>query len=134
MKEKIVINAEGAVLGRVASYAAKQSLLGKSVVVVNCEKVLITGRKRFIIENYKEKRGRGGSSLKGPHFPKSSERIVKRTIRGMLPYTQERGYSAFKRIMCYDAVPAEYESAKKINLVRELKTKTLALSEVSKEL
>ncbi|MDP1695706.1 MAG: 50S ribosomal protein L13 [archaeon] len=134
MSEKIIIDAEGAVLGRLASFAAKQSLLGKSIIIVNCEKALITGRKRFIIGEYKEKRRRGGSSRKGPHFPKSSERIVKRTVRGMLPYTQERGLSAFKRIICYDKVPVEYESSKKIKMIRELKTRTLALAEVSREL
>jgi len=134
MSEEIVIDAEGAVLGRLASYAAKQALLGKSIVIVNCEKAVITGRRRFIIEDYKEKRGRGGASLNGPHFPKSSERIVKRTIRGMLSYTQGRGLAAFKRIICHDKTPKEYEAAKKITLVRELKTRSLGLSEVSKEL
>ncbi len=134
MSEKIIVDAEGAVLGRLASYAAKQALLGKSIVIVNCEKSIITGRKRFTVENYKEKRARGGSSLRGPHFPKDSFRIVKRTIRGMLPYTQYRGLTAFKNIICYNGVPKEFESAKKITLIRELKTKAIVLSEVAREL
>ena len=134
MSEKIIIDGENAILGRLASYAAKQALLGKSVIIVNCEKALITGRRRSVINNYKELRGRGGSSLKGPHFPKDSFRIVKRTIRGMLPYKQQRGLTAFKNILCYNSVPKELESVKKITLVRELKTKTMTVGEVSKEI
>ena len=134
MSEKIVIDATNAILGRLTSYAAKQALLGKSIDIVNCEKALITGRRRSVINNYKELRGRGGSSLKGPHFPKDSFRIVKRTIRGMLPYKQQRGLTAFKNILCYNSVPKELESAKKITLSRELKTKTMTVGEVSKEI
>lgn len=134
MSEKIVIDASGSVLGRLSAFAAKQALLGKSIVIVNCEKAIITGRKRFIVENYKEKRQRGGSSQKGPHFPQDSFRIIKRTVRGMLPYKQQRGLVAFKKIMCYNSVPKEYESAKKITLSRNLKAKSLSLAEVSKEL
>lgn len=131
MNGKIVIDATNATLGRLASYAAKQSLLGKEVIIVNCKDAVITGRKASVIEDYKEKRARGGASLRGPIFPKSPERIIKRTIRGMLSYTQQRGLSALKRITCHDEVPAELESAKKILAGKEKKTKTTTLSELS---
>ena len=134
MSEKIIIDATDGIMGRVASYAAKQALLGKEVIILNCEKLQITGRKRTTIEEYKIKRQRGGSSLRGPHFPKQAEKIMKRTVRGMLPYKQARGLEAFKRILCYDGVPKEYESAKKITLVRELKARAISLGELSKEI
>jgi len=35
---KITINAENQVLGRLATYAAKQALLGNTIVVINSEK------------------------------------------------------------------------------------------------
>lgn len=133
-KADIVIDAANSILGRVASFAAKQALLGKAVAVINCEKSLITGRVRFTIEEYKHKRQRGGSSLKGPHFPKNSDMIMKRTIRGMLPYQQARGLEALKRVRCFNGIPKEFESAKKISLVTEIKTKSIPLSEVSREL
>lgn len=134
MSAEIVIDASGAILGRLCSYAAKQSLLGKSVVIINCSHALITGRRRFVIENYKEMRQRGGASLKGPFFPKQPQRIVKRTIRGMLPYTQGRGHDALKRVMCYDLLPKEYENSNKITLHHQLNTKAIALSDLSREL
>jgi ribosomal protein L13 len=42
------------------------------------------------------------------------ERIVKRTIRGMLSYKQKRGSDALKRIICYNQTPEEFKEVKKI--------------------
>ena len=133
-KNLIVIDAKNAVLGRLASYAVKQALLGKTIAIVNCSETLITGKKRSIIEEYQETKARGGSALKGPFFPKSPERILKRTIRGMISYKKARGLDAFKRIKCYNKVPREFEEAKKILAGKEKKTKTIKLSELSKEI
>lgn len=134
MSEQIVIDATDGVMGRVAAFATKQALLGKDVVIVNCEKAVVTGNRRTTIEDYKEKRQRGGASLRGPHFPKQAEKIMKRTVRGMLNYTFARGLQAYRRIICYDAVPAEFASAKKITLTRELKTRAISLGDLSKEM
>lgn len=133
MSQHIVIDGTGAILGRLASYAAKQSLLGKEVVIVNCDKIIIAGSRRNIIEEWSHAARRGGHSLKGPFVPrKNTERMVKRTIRGMLSYKQARGLAAWKRIRCHPSVPAEYEAAKKLTLVRPIKNQTVQLSELSK--
>ncbi|MEK6856045.1 MAG: 50S ribosomal protein L13 [Nanoarchaeota archaeon] len=130
---KIVIDATGGVLGRITSYAAKQALLGKEVIIVNCANVLISGNKEMIIRKYKEAMYRGGFSLNGPFFIKRSpERIVKRTVRGMLSYKQGRGKAAFDRIMCYDDVPVEFANEKKIVLKREVKVSAMTLSKLIK--
>ena len=131
---QIIIDASGFILGRLASYAAKQSMLGKKVIIVNCDKALVTGRRRMVILEYLSARTRGGTSLNGPHFPKHSDRLVKRTVRGMLSYTQQRGLNALKRVICHNGVPKEYESSKKINSQREIKTKTITLGDLSSEL
>jgi len=134
MNEKLIIDATDAPLGRLASYAAKQALLGKNIVILNCESSIISGNKKSVIKEYTKARQRGGSSLKGPHFPKSPERIVKRTIRGMLSYKQGRGSSAFKRIICYNAMPIEYQSVNKLSLQKELKINKITLKELSKKI
>lgn len=131
---KVVIDAEGGVLGRVAAYAAKQALQGKEVVVVNSNKALITGEKLDILGKYKKARARGGLSQAGPYFPKTPERIMKRTIRGMLPPRQFRGDSAYDRVMCYNKTPTEFEHVKKISLKKEIKYKAMELSQLSREL
>jgi large subunit ribosomal protein L13 len=133
-QHEIVVDATNAVLGRLASFAAKQALLHKKVVIVNCAEAIVTGGRRMVIHEYKDIREKGGASLRGPFFPKNPERILKRTIRGMLSYKQGRGADALGRIMCYNHVPMQYQNAKKILAGKEKKTITTKLSELSKEI
>lgn len=105
-----IIDGKGAVMGRLASYVAKEALQGEEISVVNCEEVLITGNKKSIEREFFEKRSRFGSSQKGPKHHKSSEKMVKRAIRGMLPDHREgRGRVAWKKIKCYNGIPKELE-------------------------
>lgn len=133
-QETVIIDGVGAVLGRLASTAAKQALLGKLVIIVNCEHVLITGaRRNTIIAEWQQAARRGGFSLKGPNLPKRHpERMVKRTIRGMLSYKQQRGLQAWKRIRCYTGVPDEYVKMQKMTLKRQLTTTAIQLSELAR--
>ena len=48
-----VIDAEGAILGRLASEVAKRVLRGEEITIVNAEKVIITGNRDWIIKTYK---------------------------------------------------------------------------------
>lgn len=100
----MIINAENMILGRIATVAAKNALLGEIVHIVNCDKALITGTRSFILNRYKERRERG-VIFHGPYQPKRSDLLVKRTVRGMLSYKQERGRNAFARVRCYRGVP-----------------------------
>lgn len=105
-----LIDGKGAIMGRVASYAAKEALKGEEVVIVNCLQIVITGNKKFILEKFRRKRKMTGSGQRGPIHSRSSEKIMKRAIRGMLPnYRTGRGREAFKRIRCYNTIPKEYE-------------------------
>jgi len=127
----LFVDGKGAVLGRLASYTAKQVLLGKVVAILNCNEVIVTGRRNSVIQHYKEARARGGPSITGPHFPKTPEKLVKRTIRGMLSHHQGRGRFAHKRVRCFNAVPNEYANAKTIALpTREISIETMTLKEI----
>lgn len=129
MSNKIIINAENAILGRLASYAAKQALLGKDIIIVNAEKAVIVGKEKDILEKYRRKKRLGGSGLKGPFFSVDEEKIMKRTIRGMLSYKQERGRNALKRIKCYKGIPKEFENKE---MVKGKGNKGLSLERLSK--
>jgi large subunit ribosomal protein L13 len=110
-----IIDGTDATLGRLASYAAKQALQGEEIVVLNCEKVIITGKRKSIFRDFDESRSRVGSSQKGPKISRLPERIVKRVIRGMLPdHRMGRGRGAWKRIKCYKGVPKEFVDKKAI--------------------
>jgi large subunit ribosomal protein L13 len=101
-REKIIIDAENATLGRLASYAAKQVIIGNEIVIINTEKAVITGSASFVKKDYAIRSSRRGSSMKGPIIKTAPEQIMKRTIRGMLP-KNARGRELLKRVICYNS-------------------------------
>lgn len=127
-----VINGENAVLGRLASYSAKESLKGEEIVILNCEKVIITGNKSDIREKFEAKRRRIGSGQKGPKHSRLAHLIVKRAIRGMLSHKSGRGKEALGRIRCYEGVPEEFKDVKKIVGSKEKKSKFIHVEEITK--
>ena len=128
-----IIDGKNAVLGRLASYAAKEALKGEEISIVNCEQIIITGNRKFIEKDFQEKRERVGSGQKGPKISRTSEKIVKRAIRGMLPdHRLGRGKEAFKKIKCYVGIPPEFKDSKKISFNDEDKIKYISVKELSK--
>ncbi len=102
-----VIDAEGCILGRLASETAQIILAGEEVRLVNCEKAIVTGKRDNVLNRYKEKREHG-TGRKGPFFPRMPDRMVKRTVRGMTPYPEPRGREALDRLRCYIGTPEEF--------------------------
>ena len=102
----IVVDATGLVMGRLASVTAKSLLAGEEINIVNAEKALITGGKDSIFEDYGHTSERGHKE-RGPYFPRRPEMILKRTVRGMLPYKMRRGRDAFSRLRIYVGIPRE---------------------------
>jgi len=119
-----VYNGEGLILGRLAGIVAKDVLQGEDVTVVNCEKIVISGKKPNVVENERAKRLRKGYPLKAAKFSRLPDRAARRTIRGMLPWKSARGQEAFKHVMCYVGVPAEYQG-KDLITVKEASYKKL---------
>ena len=99
-----VINGDGLILGRLASLTAQRALAGEEIAIVNVENAIISGSRARVLANYDHKRTRGSTDW-GPYFPRIPDHIMKRTIRGMLPYKRPRGVEAMKRIKCYVGVP-----------------------------
>jgi len=120
-----IIDGDGLILGRLASTVAKKLLNEKDVeiVIVNAERVVISGSKVRTFKDYKAKKDRG-SKEQGPFYPKMPDRIIKRTIRGMLPYKHAKGKDAFLRLKVYLSIPEEYEDKAKA-VVRELEREEL---------
>jgi len=103
-----IIDAEGSILGRMCTKVAKRLLNGETIAIVNAEKALISGKRTTIKQNYTQKR-QVGTYRKGPFFPRMPDRLVKRTVRGMIPYQTPHGRTAFKRLKCYIGIPKEFE-------------------------
>ena len=129
----ILINGKDAVMGRLASYAAKEALKGEEIVIVNCKEVLVTGSKKNIKAEFEAKRGRVGSGQHGTKISRLNYKIVKRAIRGMLPNARikGRGKEALKRIKCYDDEPVEFKDKEKISMSSK-PLKSIKLKEIKK--
>lgn len=126
-----IIDGKNAVLGRMASYVAKEALKGEKIVVVNCEDVIITGNKKDIRGNFLAKRGRVGSKQAGPKHSRLSERIVKRAIRGMLSnHRKGMGKEAYRRIKCYLGIPNEFVGKEMVSF-KNNKNKFIKVKEIS---
>jgi large subunit ribosomal protein L13 len=126
---EIIIDAEGHVAGRLATYVAK-ALLEKPelrVVVVNVEKLAITGDEKMVIEWIKRKisewRTHYNPEKAGPKVPRRPDRIFKRIVRGMLPKKTETGRMALKRLRVYMSIPIEFIQRKKLILYEVPKAK-----------
>ncbi len=104
-----IINGDGLLLGRLASITAKRALGGEEIAIVNVEKVIISGSRSRVLANYRHKRERGASGDRwGPFVPRRPDHLMKRTIRGMLPYKRPRGVDAMKSIKTYVGIPVEF--------------------------
>ena len=132
----VVINGENLILGRLASHVAKLLLSGEEVTIVNAEHTIISGSKKNIIGDYHQKRN-VGTPRKGPFFPRMPDRIVKRTVRGMIPYKKSSGKDAYKKLKVYIGVPKDLKTENLITIEgasAKGKVKYIELSEVSREL
>lgn len=113
LEDAKIIDGEGHILGRLASVVAKRLLKGEKIIVVNAEKIVLSGKKRRVVDSYKlmfEVKTLKNPYKHSPHRPRSPENIVRRAIRGMLPIDKPKGRSAYKRLRVFVGVPPELES------------------------
>ncbi len=132
-----VIDAKGLVLGRMASIIAKRLLQGETVIVINAEKATISGKRLSRIKEAKEFLDVGHPG-KGPYHVRRPDRIVKRTIRGMLPRKKPKGQQAYKRLKVFLNIPEEIKG-KEVQTILEanaerLRCSYITIGELAKEI
>lgn len=129
-----LIDGKGQSLGRLASFVAKEALKGEELRIFNCDRVIITGNFEATKKDFEEMRDRVGHSQKGPKHHANSEKIVKRTIRGMIPnHRTGRGKEAFGRIRCFAGIPKEFAEATLIELPTKRKIKYSEVKEFTRQ-
>ena len=111
----IIVDGKDLIVGRVATFVAKQALNGETVKIVNCDHMYLSGDKEFLLNEVHRRRIQGTWS-KGPFFFRRPDRFVRRTVRGMLPHKTPRGTVAYKRIICYVGYPEELKQHKAITI------------------
>ena len=118
----MIIDAENLILGRMAAFAAKKLLEGEEIVIINAEKAVITGSKEYIFGKYKQRIDRAdiANPRKGPNFPRTPEGIVKRAVRGMLPFRNQKGRKALKNLRVFRGTPENYKKGEAVPIANIL--------------
>ena len=135
-----VYDAEEMIVGRLGAKVAKAALLGEKIAIINAEKAIISGDRRTIIEAFKEKHNIRTSynPRKGPFHERRPDKMLRKMIRGMLPWPKPRGKEAYKRIQAFIGVPDEYADSERIVLedsrYRSLRRKFITIEDLSYEL
>jgi len=126
---KMIVDASNMIVGRLGAIVAKKALLGEKIDIVNAERAVISGKKQEVFARFKQRVTRGTWST-GPHYKRNSDRLLKRMIRDMLPYKKPLGKKAFKQIMCWEGVPAEFKD-KELLRFKEADASKLVINNVS---
>jgi large subunit ribosomal protein L13 len=132
-----IVNAEGLILGRMCSKVAKRLLNGEQVVIINAEKTVISGKKKSkILEAHIFLEV--GAPKRGPMHYRRPDRIVLKTVRGMLPMKQPKGKKALANLRVFLGIPLELKNEKPQALPdaesTKLKGPQFTLGELAKEI
>jgi large subunit ribosomal protein L13 len=118
-----VIDAKGHIFGRLASNVAERILDGEEIVILNAESVIITGPKEMVFAEFKAKVDRG-QIRKGPYYPRRADLLLKRTIRGMIPWTTTSGREAYRRVHVFVGAPEQFNDVEKQTVEEAMRLRT----------
>ncbi|MGQ9565911.1 MAG: 50S ribosomal protein L13 [Candidatus Bathyarchaeales archaeon] len=108
-KQPVIVDASGLILGRLGSDVAKRLLKGENVVIVNAEKAVISGKRLNKLKAAREFL-EVGHYKQGPFHRRRPDQIVRRVIRGMLPWSKAKGKQAYRRLKVFIGVPEEIKN------------------------
>ena len=111
----VVVDAKDRVLGRLASTVAKQLLNGKKVAIVNAEMAFVTGNKIALVRRYRTRLNlqEKENPEHSPYWPRRPDMLVRRVVRGMLPYHKKpSGKTAYRNLRVFMGVPSSLSKAK----------------------
>ena len=114
--KSILVDGSDLIAGRLCSNVAKLLLQGNRVSIVNCDKIMMSGKRNSIVEEYKTflKIASIINPKHGPFHPRRPDTIISRMVRGMLPRKKPSGQAALKRLRAYVGIPNELRSLEKI--------------------
>ncbi len=145
----MVFDATDKILGRLASQVAKQMISARKsgrqqrVIIINAEEAIVSGPRTQVLSDYRAKY-KLNHARKGPFFPRMPDKIIKRTVRGMLPYQKNssgRGALRDLRVMIgtpqnlsKDELPEGHEWGSTEHIIRNTPNKYVRLGEISSHL
>ena len=132
-----LVNAEGLVVGRMCSKVAKRLLNGEEVIILNAEKAVFSGKKKSKVAEAKEFL-EVGAPERGPFHYRRPDKYLRKTVRGMLPFKQPKGKSAYKRLKVFMGVPKELNGRQMITFTEassaNVKGPHFTLAEMAREI
>ena len=138
LSKPIVVDGTNLIAGRVCSNVAKLLRNGNRVSIVNCEKIMISGKKASIIGEYEDflKIHSIIHPQHGPFHPRRPDTIIKRMIRGMLPKEKPSKKTDLARLRTYIGVPKEVKGFEKIQFenskITRLPSRYTTMAELSR--
>ncbi len=138
LSKPIVVDGTNLIAGRVCSNVAKLLRKGNRVSIVNCEKIMISGKKASIIGEYEDflKIHSIIHPQHGPFHPRRPDTIIKRMIRGMLPKEKPSKKTDLARLRTYIGVPKEVKGLEKIQFenskITRLPSRYTTMAELSR--
>lgn len=139
-KDYEIFDGEDKILGRLASVVAKKILSNKKVAIVNAENAIISGDAAMIAARYKVRLNLQEKSNPehSPYWPRRSDMLVKRIIRGMLPWDKPRGKAAYRNLRVFNGVPEDFKGVKPIEIPskdpKKIYTGYITMKDLSKRL
>ena len=136
-KHPVLVNADGLILGRMASKVAKHLLNGEEVTVLNAEKAILSGKRKSKVAEAKEFL-EVGAPERGPFHYRRPDKIVRKTIRGMVPFKQPKGKNAFKKLKVFMGIPKDFKDLQLVTFdeakAAKLKGPHMTLAELAREI
>ena len=138
LSRPIVVDGTNLIAGRLASNVAKLLRKGNRVSIINCDKIMISGKKSSIIGEYEDFL-RIHSIIHpqhGPFHPRRPDTIMKRMIRGMLPTEKPSRKTDLARLRTYIGVPREVKGLERIQFekakIRKDSSRYTTMAEISR--
>ena len=114
-----LVNAEGLIVGRMCSKVAKRLLNGEEVIILNAEKAVFSGKRKSKVAEAKQFL-EVGAPERGPFHYRRPDKYLRKTVRGMLPFKQPKGKSAYKRLKVFMGIPRELKGHRNDHIRRSL--------------
>ncbi len=140
MAETLYIDGTRLRLGRVATSVAKQLINGNNVVIVNVDKIVVSGSRASVLSKYErwlKLRTFKNPENVGPKQHRGPDRLTWYAVRNMLPKSPT-GKALLRHLKVYMGVPAELSSKSFQRIdeadVKYLRGSYMSLGELSKNI
>jgi len=115
----LIIDARDHIMGRLASTVAKHLMMGTRIIVLRCERIVMSGhliRNKLKMKYFRNKK-MNTNPRRGPFQYLAPSRMFYRVVRGMIPHKKPKGKRMLALFNCYDGCPPRYQHIRKVRVI-----------------